>query len=168
LKNTLRERHGHCGATGASRSDARSGFVEQFRQAATEARDRRNSGDAIRRDAKRYCSQISQPQARPTPIVWRQEISRRSTTRSRCSEEELTVPELRSSLLHSGMPLGVGFVAAIVLLGIAGIGASSGKGRRNFLLCGGLVAGIVSAASGCRGGGGASSMPPAQVARRRS
>ena len=59
--------------------------------------------------------------------------------------------------------LGVGLAAAIVLLGVAGIGASSGKDLRNFLLCSGLVAGMVSAELGC---GGGSSMGPGQVATR--
>jgi hypothetical protein len=57
--------------------------------------------------------------------------------------------------------LGFGFAAAIALLGMAGIAASSGKDVRNFLLCGGLVAGMVSAVLGC---GGGSSAGPGQVA----
>src|SRR5215469_13513737 len=59
--------------------------------------------------------------------------------------------------------LGVGFAAAIVLLGMAGLGPSSSKGLRNFLLCGGLVAGMVSAVLGCGGAGGGST-GPGQVA----
>src|SRR5262249_1069895 len=43
----------------------------------------------------------------------------------------------------------LGSAAAILLLGMAGIGASSGKGPQNFLLFGGLVAGIVSLVLGC-------------------
>jgi hypothetical protein len=50
--------------------------------------------------------------------------------------------------------------AAVLLLGIAGIGARGGKGPRNFLLFGGLVAGIVSLVLGC-GGGGSSTGPAA-------
>ena len=51
--------------------------------------------------------------------------------------------------------------AGVLLLGMAGI--SGGKGARNFLLFGGLVAGIVSVALGC-GGGGGSRTGPGQVA----
>jgi hypothetical protein len=54
----------------------------------------------------------------------------------------------------------LGSAAAILLLGMAGIGASRGKGPRNFLLFGGLVAGIVSLVLGC-GGGGSSTGPAA-------
>ena len=57
--------------------------------------------------------------------------------------------------------LGAGFAAAIVLLGLAGIGPSSSKGLRNFLLGGGFLAGMVSAVLGC---GGGSSAGPGQVA----
>jgi len=50
--------------------------------------------------------------------------------------------------------------AVVLLLGMAVIGASRGKGPRNFLLFGGLVAGIVSLVLGC-GGGGSSTGPAA-------
>ena len=55
---------------------------------------------------------------------------------------------------------GLGFAAAILLLGMGGTGAGSGKGSRNFLLLGGLVAGIVGLVLGC-GGGGSSTGPVA-------
>ena len=54
---------------------------------------------------------------------------------------------------------GLSCAAAILLLGMAGIGASSGKGARNFLLFGGLVAGV-GLVLGC-GGGGSSTGPAA-------
>ena len=54
---------------------------------------------------------------------------------------------------------GLGCAAAILLLGMAGIGASGGKGARNFLLFGGLVAGV-GLVLGC-GGGGSSTGPAA-------
>jgi subtilase family serine protease len=50
---------------------------------------------------------------------------------------------------------GMGLVAAVLLLGMAGIAASGGKSGRNFLLYAGLVVGIFGVVLGCGGGGSA-------------
>jgi subtilase family serine protease len=57
------------------------------------------------------------------------------------------------------VPRGMGLVAGVLLVGMAGIAASGDKNGRNFLLYGGLVLGIVSVASGCGGGGSAGQVP---------
>jgi len=54
-----------------------------------------------------------------------------------------------------GVPWGMGLVAGVWLVGMAGIAASGGKSGRNFLLYGGLVVAILSVVLGCGGGGSA-------------
>jgi len=53
------------------------------------------------------------------------------------------------------VPWGMGLLAGVLLVGMAGIAPSGGKSGRNFLLYGGLVVGIVSVVLGCGGGGSA-------------
>jgi hypothetical protein len=53
------------------------------------------------------------------------------------------------------VPWGIALVAGVLLVGMAGIAASGGKGGRNFLLYGGLVVCIVGVVLGCGGGGSA-------------
>jgi hypothetical protein len=85
-----------------------------------------------------------------------------ATTQLNLTPSTTPAAALKTATLASTRPAawGLGSAAAILLLGMAGIAASRGKGPRDFLLFGGLVAGIVSLVLGC-GSGGSSTGPVA-------